>query len=84
MQGCGLYTDNGKEYEIKAGEAVICLDGDEHGICNKEKEELVFMVSNIVCSFYRIFILTMREDCVISGGKGASKYCSVGSEILRR
>lgn len=43
MQGCGLYTDNGNEYEIKTGEAVICLDGDEHGICNKEKEELVFI-----------------------------------------
>ena len=43
MQGRGLYTDNGEEYEIKAGEAVICLDGDEHGIFNQEKEELVFI-----------------------------------------
>ncbi len=40
---CGLYTDNGNKYKIKAGEAVICLDGDEHGICNKEKEELLFI-----------------------------------------
>ena len=43
LQGRGLYTDNGEEYEIKAGEAVICLDGDEHGIFNQEKEELIFI-----------------------------------------
>ena len=34
---------DGNKYKIKAGEAVICLDGDEHGICNKEKEELLFI-----------------------------------------
>lgn len=43
IQGHGWYMDNEKEYEIKAGEAVICLDGDSHGICNKRKEELVFV-----------------------------------------
>lgn len=43
IQGCGWYRDNEQEYEIKAGEAVICQDGDCHGISNNEKEELVFI-----------------------------------------
>lgn len=43
IQGRGWYNDNGKEYEIRAGEAVICFDGDSHGICNKKEEELIFI-----------------------------------------
>ena len=43
IQGRGWYRDNEQEYEIKAGEAVICQDGDSHGISNNEKEELVFI-----------------------------------------
>lgn len=43
IQGRGWYKDNEQEYEIKVGEAVICQDGDSHGITNNEKEELVFI-----------------------------------------
>lgn len=43
LQGCGLYTDHDETYEIRAGEAVICLDGDKHGIFNQSEEDLVFV-----------------------------------------
>ncbi len=52
MQGRGWYRDNEQEYEIQAGEAVICQDGDSHGISNNEKEELVFIA--LVVSFKEV------------------------------
>ncbi len=42
LQGRGEYSDNGEVYEIHTGDAVICLDGDEHGVSNSGPEDLVF------------------------------------------
>ena len=43
LQGKGLYTDNGKEYEVKAGDITFCEDGSSHGLANTGSKELVFM-----------------------------------------
>ena len=43
LQGKGLYTDNGKTYEVKAGDTTFCADGDTHGLENIGDEDLVFI-----------------------------------------
>lgn len=43
LQGRGKYYDNSEEYELYAGESVICRDGDIHGILNTEKEDMVLI-----------------------------------------
>ena len=48
LQGKGLYTDNGKTYEVKAGETTFCADGDTHGIENIGDEDLIFIALIIV------------------------------------
>lgn len=42
LQGKGLYTDNGKIYEVKAGDTTFCADGDTHGIETIGDEDLIF------------------------------------------
>ena len=48
LQGKGLYTDNGKTYEVKAGETTFCADGDTHGIENIGDDDLIFIALIIV------------------------------------
>ena len=43
IQGKGLYTDNGKTYEVKAGDTTFCADGDTHGIETIGDEDLIFI-----------------------------------------
>ncbi len=43
LQGKGLYTDNGKTYEVKAGDTTFCADGDTHGIETIGDEDLIFI-----------------------------------------
>ena len=43
IQGRGLYTDNGKTYEVKAGDTTFCADGDTHGIETIGDEDLIFI-----------------------------------------
>ena len=43
IQGKGLYTDNGKTYEVKAGDTTFCADGDTHGIETLGDEDLIFI-----------------------------------------
>lgn len=43
ISGRGLYTDNDKTYEVKAGDTTFCADGDTHGIEPVGDEDLVFI-----------------------------------------
>lgn len=43
LQGKGLYTDNDKTYEVKAGDTTYCADGDTHGLENIGDEDLIFI-----------------------------------------
>ena len=43
MSGKALYTDNGKTYEVKAGDTTFCADGESHGIENIGDEDLNFI-----------------------------------------
>lgn len=43
ISGKGVYSDNGNEIEIKAGDTVFCKNGNGHGLVNTENEDLVFM-----------------------------------------
>ena len=43
LQGKALYTDNGKTYEVKAGDTTFCADGDTHGIETLGDEDLIFI-----------------------------------------
>ena len=43
LQGKGLYTDNDKTYEVKAGDTTYCADGDKHGLENTGDEDLIFI-----------------------------------------
>lgn len=43
LEGCGMYNDNGNEYEVKAGDVTFCPDGSGHGIVCKGNETLRFM-----------------------------------------
>ena len=40
--GKGIYNDNGTEYEVGAGDVVVCESGEGHCITNKESEDLIF------------------------------------------
>ena len=43
LQGKGLYTDNDKTYEVKAGDTTYCAAGDKHGLENTGDEDLIFI-----------------------------------------
>ena len=43
LQGKGLYSDNGKEVELEAGDCAYCPSGEGHSIENIGSEPLVFM-----------------------------------------
>lgn len=43
LSGKGLYSDNGKTYEVKPGETTFCRDGSGHGIRCAGEENLVFI-----------------------------------------
>lgn len=43
LSGHGLYNDNGREYEVKAGDCTFTGDGFGHGLVNLGTEDLVFM-----------------------------------------
>ena len=43
LSGKGLYNDNGKTFEVKAGDVVYCADGSGHGIDCIGNETLHFM-----------------------------------------
>lgn len=41
--GKGIYTDNGKTYEVNPGDTTFCADGSSHAIENIGEEDLVFI-----------------------------------------
>lgn len=43
LNGKGLYTDNGKTYEVGVGDTTFCSDGESHGIENIGDEDLNFI-----------------------------------------
>lgn len=43
ISGRGLYTDNGKTYEVGPGDTTWCPDGSTHGLENIGDEDLVFI-----------------------------------------
>ena len=43
LSGKGIYTDNGEEVPVVAGDVTFCYDGGSHGIKNTESSDLVFM-----------------------------------------
>ena len=43
LTGKGVYSDNGKEIEAKAGDVFFCDDGNGHGLKNTGDEELSFV-----------------------------------------
>lgn len=43
LQGTAKYTDNGKTYEVKAGDTTFCADGSMHSIENIGEEDLIFI-----------------------------------------
>ena len=43
LAGKGVYSDNGKEMEAKAGDVFFCDDGNGHGLKNTGDEELSFV-----------------------------------------
>ncbi len=42
-QGVGVYQDNDKHYEVKAGDVIICESGNGHGLANKGNNDLKFI-----------------------------------------
>ena len=43
LAGTGLYTDDGKTYEVHAGDTTYCADGHSHGLENTGDGDLKFM-----------------------------------------
>ena len=43
LSGKGLYNDNDKVYEVKAGDTTFCPDGAKHSIENIGDEDLKFI-----------------------------------------
>jgi len=43
LKGCGIYTDNGKEMPVEAGDVVFCADGSGHGLKNTGDEDIEFV-----------------------------------------
>lgn len=43
LAGKGVYSDNGKEIEAKAGDVFFCDDGNGHGLKNTGEEDLSFV-----------------------------------------
>ena len=40
-QGSGIYSDNGNEFPVEAGDVTFCKDGDAHGLTNTGSGNLV-------------------------------------------
>jgi len=43
LSGKGLYTEDGKEIPVVAGDVTFCQDGGFHGLKNTESSDLVFI-----------------------------------------
>lgn len=43
LSGKGIYTDNGQEVPVTAGDVTFCYDGDSHALKNTENSDLVFI-----------------------------------------
>ena len=43
LEGCGIYNDNGRGYEVSAGDVTFCEDGCGHGIVCKGDVPLRFI-----------------------------------------
>jgi len=43
LSGEGLYTDNGVQSQVKAGDVTVCYSGESHGLSNNGSEDLVFI-----------------------------------------
>lgn len=43
LRGQGVYTDNGQERPVAAGDITFCKDGDSHGLQNTGEEPLALM-----------------------------------------
>lgn len=42
-KGSGIYSDNGNEMRVAAGDVTFCKDGDGHGLVNDGEEDLVIV-----------------------------------------
>ena len=47
LKGTGIYSDNGEEKTVHAGDVTVCPTGESHGIANKT-DEVVELVAVIV------------------------------------
>ncbi len=45
LSGTGTMQMNGKEFPVKAGDAVLTLSGSSHGLKQEGKEDLVLLIS---------------------------------------
>ncbi len=43
LSGEGVYNDNGTEVAVKAGDVLICKEGEGHGLANTGTEDLHFI-----------------------------------------
>ncbi len=43
LSGYGLYSDNGRDVEIKRGDVMVCPRGEGHSIANTGKDPLIFI-----------------------------------------
>ncbi len=43
INGSALYTEDGVEYQVKAGDAMFCDEGSTHGIVNNCDETISFV-----------------------------------------
>ncbi|MBR6514595.1 MAG: cupin domain-containing protein [Clostridia bacterium] len=43
LSGKGLYNDNGKEYEVEAGDVLFCDNGESHALENIGETDLKFV-----------------------------------------
>ncbi|MBQ7606502.1 MAG: cupin domain-containing protein [Desulfovibrionaceae bacterium] len=43
LKGTGLYSDNGTETTVEAGDVTVCSSGEKHGLKNTGSEDLVFI-----------------------------------------
>lgn len=43
LEGRGLYNDNGREYEVSAGDVLFCDDGEGHALENIGESDLKFV-----------------------------------------
>ena len=43
LSGKGIYTEDGSEVPVSAGDVTFCSDGGSHGLKNTESSDLVFI-----------------------------------------